>query len=175
MSAQKTPMQVVHDEHGGKEKLVDKILGNLEPDGEEEKADLKRRLLSASNRKLIRLAKSAQVLKEKYGSREKLVSQVAEALGRAKDSDFVKRLEGFTQGRLLDMARGLLRRGGGEAAAGAAKSAAPARPRAQAPSTPKAAKPAAKKAAPKAGAKAKAAKAAKPAAKKAPAKKGKKK
>jgi hypothetical protein len=172
MSAQKTPMQLVHEEHGGKEKLVDKILGNLESDDEEDQADLKQRLLSASNKKLLRLAQSAQVLKEKYGSREKLVAKVAETLGRAKDADFVKRLDGYTQGRLLDMARTLMRRGGGEAAPGAAKAAAPARPRAaQAPAKPKAAKPAAKKPA----AKAKAAKPAKKGASKKPAgKKGKK-
>ena len=168
MSAMKTPLQLVNEEHGGKEKLVDKILGNLEADEEEDKADLKRRLLSASNRKLLRLAQSAQVLKEKYGSREKLVAKVAETLGRAKDADFVKRLDGYTQGRLLDMARTLLRRGG--EAAPAAKAAAPARPRAAAPAKPKVAKPAAKKPA----AKKAAAKPAKAGAKKAAAKKGKK-
>ena len=167
--SQKTPMQLVKEEHGGKEKLVDSILGNLEADGEEDKADLKRRLLSASNKKLLRLARSAQVLKEKYGSKEKLISQVASALGRAKDSDFVKRLDGYTQGRLLDMARGLLK---GQTAEGAPAKAAP-KPRAQA--KPKAAaKPAARKAAPKAGAKARSAKGAKAGAKKSTAKKGKK-
>ena len=175
MSPQKTPMQLVHEEHGGKEKLVDKILGSLEADGEEDKADLKRRLLSASNKKLLRLAKSAQVLKEKYGSKEKLVGQVAEALGRAKDADFVKRLDGYTQGRLLDLAKSLHRGGGAQPAQAGAKAATPARPRAAAPAKPKAAKPAAAKKTPKAAAKGKASKPSKAAAKKPAAKKGKKK
>src|SRR5262245_57406331 len=111
MSPQKTPLELVNQEHGGKEKLVDKILGSMEPDGEEDKADLKRRLLGASNKKLLRLLRNAQALKEKYGSREKLVGQVAGALGRVKDTDFVKRLDGYTQGRLLDLARSLSRAG----------------------------------------------------------------
>ena len=166
MSAMKTPLQLVNEEHGGKEKLVDKILGNLEPDGDEDKADLRTRLLAASNKKLLRLVRNAQALKEKYGSKEKIVATVAAALGRAKDSDFVKRLESMTQGRLLDMARALGRRGG---AASEGKAAAPAKPKVIKP-----------KAEPKAKAKAKAAqpaakKGAKPAAKKAAAAKSKKK
>jgi hypothetical protein len=156
MSAMKTPLQLVNEEHGGKEKLVDKILGNLEPDGEEDKADLRTRLLSASNKKLLRLVRSAQGLKEKYGSKEKLVATVAAALNRAKDADFVRRLDGMTQGRLLDMARTFGRRSGAAAAAEA---------RASAPAKPRVAKP---KAEPKtkAKAKAKAKTAARPGAKK---------
>jgi hypothetical protein len=168
MSAQKTPLELVNEEHGGKEKLVDKILGSLEAEGDEDKADLKRRLLAASNKKLLRLAETARALKEKYGSKEKLVATVAGALGRAKDSDFVQRLESMTQGRLLDMARALGRRG--PMPAPQAKAAAAPKPKVATPK-PKAEPKAKAKAAAKPATKAKAAK---PAAKKAPAK-GKKK
>jgi hypothetical protein len=150
MSAQKTPLELVNEEHGGKEKLVDKIVGTLEQDADAEGGDLKRRLLTASNRKLVRLLRNAQALRDKYGSKEKLVAHVAGALGRAKDSDFVRRLDGMTQGRLLDMARSLGNRG---VAAPEAKAAAAPRPKAAKPKVEvkakaKAAKPAAKKAAP---------------------------
>lgn len=109
MSAKKTPLQSVKDLYGGKEKLVEKILDLLER-GEEETEELKKRLLAASNSKLLRLAKISEDVKSKYGSREKLAEAVAGALGRAKDSDYVKRLGQYTPARLLDMAQHAARR-----------------------------------------------------------------
>jgi len=131
MSPNKTPLATVNEEHGGKEKLVEKIMGLLER-GEEEKDDLKRRLLAASNRKLLRLAGIAELVKQKYGGKEKLAEAVGQAYGRIKDKDYVRRLGEYTPGRLLDMVRS---RGAAAPAAGVA---------------PRAAKPAAKKAAKKA-------------------------
>jgi hypothetical protein len=140
MSAKKTPLQTVK-EQGGKEKLVDKIVGLIESGGEEAD-ELKKRLLAASNSKLLRLAQIGETLKQKYGgSRDKLAAEVASALGRAKDNDYVKRLGEYSPGRLLDLAQSLARRAG--AAAGAAATAT----RAVAAKQVEAAKEAAKKAA----------------------------
>ena len=50
----KTPLLQVKEQHGGKEKLVDKLLGLLER-GEESKDEFRLRLLGASNAKLLRL------------------------------------------------------------------------------------------------------------------------
>jgi hypothetical protein len=165
MNANKTPLQVVNEEHGGKAKLVDKIMGLIEArDGGEDKDSLKARLLAASNKKLLRLVKATEAVKEKYGSREKLVSAVADALGKAKDTDFVKRLAAFTNGRLLDMANLLHRKGKqvapGHVAPKAEKKAKPAKAEAAAKGTkkPAAKKPAAEKAAKKPAAKKPAAK-----------------
>jgi len=105
MNAKKTPLAQVNEEHGGKVKLVDKVLGMI--DGGEDRDSLKARLTKASNKKLLRLLAISGAVKEKYGSAEKLASAVADKMGRAKDSDFVKRLGRYTPGKLLDMARSL--------------------------------------------------------------------
>jgi hypothetical protein len=143
MSANKTPLEMVNEAHGDKAKLVDSLLGILEPsDAEEPKDDLKARLLAASNRKLLRLLKVSRTVKDKYGSKDKLVAAVAAAYGRAKDGDYVGRLSRYTSAKLLDIAESLARRArpaptgeaapasGGEAEAAPAKK--PARPRAAA-------------------------------------------
>src|SRR5262249_10062224 len=99
----KTPLSRVSDEFGGKEKLVDAIVDVVER-GDEDKNALKKRLLAASNTKLMRLLQTAQEVKQ-LGGRSKLVDAVAEKQGKAKDKDFRSRLETYTIGRLLDMYR----------------------------------------------------------------------
>jgi len=109
MSGNKTPLQVVNEQHGGKEKLVDKLVGLIEK-GEEGAEDIKERLRAVSNQKLLRLLEVAETVKEKYGSKEKLTQVVADALGRAKDADYVKRLSGYSPARLLDLAKSLAKK-----------------------------------------------------------------
>jgi hypothetical protein len=160
MSTAKTPLQVVNDVHGGKEKLVEKLSGLIEK-GEDGAEDLKNRLKKVSNAKLVRLLAVAQTVKDKYGSKDKLVSAVADALGRAKDADYVKRLGQYSPAKLLDMVKSL-----GKSKSKAAAKAAPAQAAAK-----KAVKAEAAEAAPAKGGKKAAAK--KPAAEKASAKKPK--
>jgi len=60
MSAKKTPLARTKEEHGSKEKLVDRLvsmLGQISKQGE--KDDLKAKLLAASNKKLLRLLEVA--------------------------------------------------------------------------------------------------------------------
>ncbi len=137
--AMKTPLQTVNEQHGGKEKLVDKLMGLIEK-GEQEAEELKARLLSASNKKLLRLLRITETIRQKYGSADKLAEAVAAALGRAKDSDYVRRLGEYSPAKLLDIASSLERRVGAALGAGGAAAKEPAA---------KAKKPAAKKAAPK--------------------------
>jgi hypothetical protein len=115
MSGQKTPLQVVNEQHGGKEKLVDKLVDLIEK-GEDGAEDIKERLRNVSNQKLLRLLEVAQTVKEKYGSKEKLTSVVADALGRAKDADYVKRLSAYSPARLLDLAKSLAKKARGKGA-----------------------------------------------------------
>jgi hypothetical protein len=143
----KSPLEEVKEKFGGKDKLVDKLVGLLESD--EPKEELRQRLLAVANKKLLRLHDVASLVKEKYGSREKLLEQLVGATGRAKDKDYRTRLEHFTTPRLVDAAKVADRRA--KAAAGtkgraAAKSAKPA-----APKKPKAEKKSAKPAAAKSG------------------------
>jgi hypothetical protein len=136
--SQSSPLSRVKEKFGGKDKLVDQIVGLLGSTGDEPKDELRKRLLGAANRKLIRLHEVASGLKQ-HGGHDKLADAAATGLGRAKDKDYVQKLTTYSAGRLLDMVRVAERR----KSAGAAKAAAPA----------KAAKPAAKAKAPKAAAK----------------------
>ncbi|HEX2658073.1 MAG TPA: hypothetical protein VHU40_07380 [Polyangia bacterium] len=142
-----SPLARVKDEFGGKDKLVDKIVGLLGSD--EPKDDLRRRLLGAANSKLIRLHGVASQVKS-VGGREQLAAAAAQELGRGKDKDYVTKLGTFSSGKLVDILQSAKRRNGRAAAKGKAakpaakKSAAPAKAKA-----PKAAKPAAKKSAAK--------------------------
>jgi hypothetical protein len=122
MSNAKTPLQVVNEVHGGKEKLVEKLSGLIEK-GEDGAEDLKNRLKKVSNAKLVRLLAVAQQVKDKYGSKDKLVAAVADALGRAKDADYVKRLGQYSPAKLLDMVKSLGRAKAGKAEAAPAKAA----------------------------------------------------
>src|SRR5437899_2395999 len=99
----KTPLSQVNEKFGSKDKLVDAIVDILEREGEE-KAEIKKRLLAASNTKLMRLLSTAEQVKE-LGGRRQLIDAVLTHAGRGKDKDFRSRLERYTVGRLLDMYR----------------------------------------------------------------------
>ena len=152
-----SPLARVKEEFGGKDKLVDKIVGVLDS-GEESKDELRKRLLGVANSKLIRLFSTATKTKQ-AGGHDKLVATTAEKLNRAKDKDYVTALGDLSNGRLLDMLQSAERRTGAAAAAKAEAAKPPVAKAARAP------KPAAK-AAPKAAAKAKKPSSKKPAKKK---------
>jgi hypothetical protein len=132
------PLARVKEEFGGKDKLVDKIVGVLDS-GDESKDELRKRLLGVSNTKLIRLFSVATKTKQ-AGGHDKLVASTAEKLNRSKDKDYVAKLEDYSNGRLLDVLSAAERRTG----AAAAKTDAAAKPRA--PRAARVAKPAAVKA-----------------------------
>ena len=103
MAVQESPMQAVKRLYGNKDKLVDAVVDTLK-DAEQEAGELKERLLRSSNKKLLRLAEVGKTVKDKYGgSKDKLVAALAEAKGKAKDADYVARLQQFSPARLLDM------------------------------------------------------------------------
>src|SRR5687767_8264302 len=103
----KSPLAAVNDDFGGKDKLVDKLVGLL-PAGDQPKDDLRKRLLAVSNKKLLRLHRVASTVKDTYGSREKLIAGAA--LGREKDKDLVTRLETLPTPQLVDLANTAARR-----------------------------------------------------------------
>lgn len=101
--ATKSPLARVKEEHGGKDKLVDKIVGLIGSQSEDEsKDDLRRRLLGAANSKLVRLHGVAAQVKD-LGGRAELASAAATAMGHGKDKDFVEKLGTYSSGRLVDM------------------------------------------------------------------------
>jgi hypothetical protein len=66
--------------------------------------------LSASNAQLLRLSRVTATVKQKYGNREKLIAAIGTAEKKAKDKDFIAKLESFSLPQLLDMASSAERR-----------------------------------------------------------------
>jgi len=96
-----SPLARVKQEFGGKDKLVDKIVGLIDA-GDESKDDLRKRLLGAANRKLIRLHGVATQVKG-AGGRDQMAAAAAQELGKAKDKDYVAKLSTFSSGKLVDI------------------------------------------------------------------------
>ena len=96
-----SPLARVKEEFGGKDKLVDKLVGLVDA-GDESKDDLRKRLLGAANSKLLRLHVVATKVKEQ-GGHDKLAAAAAAGVGHGKDKDYVTKLESFSNGRLVDM------------------------------------------------------------------------
>jgi hypothetical protein len=97
----KSPLALVNETFGGKDKLVEKLLPLLESD--DSKEEMRKRLLAAANSKLLHLHEVASMVKENYGSRDKLLTAAAAALGRSKDKDYLAKLESFSTAKLIDV------------------------------------------------------------------------
>jgi len=140
-----SPLARVKEEFGGKDKLVDKLVGLVDA-GDESKDELRKRLLGAANSKLLRLHVVATKVKEQ-GGHDKLASAAATSVGHGKDKDYVAKLESFSNGRLVDLLEAGERRAKRKSAAPAAKregseGAAPKAAAKKKAAAPKAAKPA---------------------------------
>jgi hypothetical protein len=96
-----SPLARMKEQFGGKDKLVDKLVGLVDA-GDESKDDLRRRLLGAANKKLLRLFGVATKVKE-HGGHDKLAAVAAEGVGHGKDKDYVAKLGSYSNGRLVDM------------------------------------------------------------------------
>jgi len=138
----KSPLQIVKDRFGGKEALVKQLQSLF--DKEELfllRVNAEKELKSVSNRNLLKLLQLGTRIKEKFGSRKKLIDTILEFLKRTKDEGFRARLERFPLPRLWDLYRVTAPKGSIE------KDSAPV---AASPSAPKEAETAPKKKAPKA-------------------------
>jgi hypothetical protein len=121
---QKSPLSLVNESFGAKDKLVDKLVAMLDRD-EEPKADLRKRLLAAGNSKLLNLHRVATIVKDKFGSRDKMVAQAALLLGHGNDKGFIAHLDSQSDAQLLDMVTAAERRAKRASAKPKAKTAAP--------------------------------------------------
>jgi len=113
MASKKSPLTQTKEDHGTKEKLVDKLVTLLASikKTDEDKDELKARLLAASNKKLLRLFEVGSQIREKFGSVEKLAEAAAGALGRAKDAPYLAKLQALSPGKLLDLPHSAEKRG----------------------------------------------------------------
>jgi hypothetical protein len=141
--AAKTPLAIMKDKFGEKTKLVEAI-EKLTKDGLWlARTNEGKGLAHVSNAKLLRLHATFTEVKEKFGTREKLIEAVLELEKRAKDAGMRERLSAWPVPRLFDAYKSAKRRTsakdpGAKAAKGKADKAAPAK-------AAKAAKPAAAK------------------------------
>lgn len=105
MAIKESPLAKVKRLHGTKESLVDTVVADLARENGEDAGELKQRLLGSSNQQLLRLAEVLKTVKDKYGSKDKLVDALSAARGKAKDGDYMAKLRTLPLPRLLDMMR----------------------------------------------------------------------
>jgi hypothetical protein len=105
--SKQSPLQQVKDKFGDKEKLVEALVGTLERLDGEGDDDFRARLLSVSNKKLLRLHR-AQARVTELGGKEGLVEKIAGF--KNGDADYKRKLMGQRITRLLDLHDGLARR-----------------------------------------------------------------
>jgi hypothetical protein len=110
----KSPLAIVKDKFGDKAKLVEAVkalgtedlwLGRTAADRGKDRG-----LEHVSNAKLLRLHAIFSEVKEKFGTREKLVEEILAAENRSKDADFKKKLLAHPVPRLYDMYKGAKKR-----------------------------------------------------------------
>jgi len=99
----KTPLQEVKERFGDKASLVKQVEAMFSKDDLFiEKLNEDKGLDSVSNSHLLKLFEVGTQIKEKFGSREKLVEAIVEAENRTKDEGYRARLDGFPLPRLWD-------------------------------------------------------------------------
>jgi hypothetical protein len=105
--AQKSPLATVKEKFGDKAKLVEAVKAFV---GDElwvkrTAADRgkERGIEYVSNAKLLKLHATFSEVKEKFGTRDKLVDAVLELEKRGKDAGYKKRIEAYPVPRLYDM------------------------------------------------------------------------
>src|SRR5580658_8063290 len=114
----RTPLAVVKDKFGDKKKLVEKLTGEALWVSRTNKD---KGLAHVSNAKLLRLHATFAEVKEKFGTREKLIGALLELEKRGKDTGLRQKLSEWPVPRLFDAYKSALKR----SAAAAAKSAPP--------------------------------------------------
>lgn len=112
--ANKAPLAIMKERFGDKEKLVEAVkqLASEEIWLARTNSDQggSRGLDNVSNAKLLRLHDTLSAVKEKFGSRTKLVDAILVLENRSKDAGFRGRLEAYPAPRLYDRWKSLDKR-----------------------------------------------------------------
>lgn len=145
--ATKTPLATVKEQFGEKTKLVDALEKLTGESLWVSRTNKDKGLAHVSNAKLLRLHATFTVVKEKFGTREKLIDAILDLEKRSKDAGLRQRLSAWPVPRLFDTYKAAAKRHASSTKAPAAKAATPAK--AAAPKAAAAPKPAAKKTAKK--------------------------
>jgi hypothetical protein len=124
------PIKAVKDKFGDKAKLVAELEKFTKDDDLwVSRLNANKGLAHVSNAKLLRLHQTFTTVKEKFGSRAKLIDAIADVAKRTKDAGYKARLGAYPVPRLWDMYQSLSKRAAAEkkAAAGAKPAAKPAK------------------------------------------------
>lgn len=104
-----TPLQKVKKNFENRAKLIDELAKMLDKQhGDASDADVKKRLKSLTNLRLLRLYDVEQRVRERFGSRDALVDAIVKArqeAGLTADDAFRTKLASYGKARLLDMTR----------------------------------------------------------------------
>jgi hypothetical protein len=111
----KTPLATVKESHGDKAKLV-ASLEKLAKDLWLDRTNKNKGLGHVANSKLLRLHGIFTAVKEKFGTRDKLIDAILEVEKRSKDEGYKTRLAKYPVPRLWDMYRSKTRHTGPRAA-----------------------------------------------------------
>jgi hypothetical protein len=133
----KTPLVLVKERFESKEKLVEAVQTLANAELWIDRLNEVKGLAKVSNAKLLRLHDLLTELKEKFGSRAKLIDAILDAEKRVKDAGFKSKLEAYPTPRLLDLWKAATRRAKRVAKAAAKKAAAAAKPGAKPAAAPK--------------------------------------
>ena len=107
--ASRHPRGALTEQFGSKEALAKKLAPAIAR-GDQDTDVLTKELTTASNAQLLRLHEATEELKEKYGSREKLIAAIGAAENKAKDKDYLAKLDSYSLPQLLDLAASAERR-----------------------------------------------------------------
>ncbi len=134
--ASKSPLAIVKEKFGDKDKLVEAVKAFMSEDlwvkRTSEDRGKSRGIEYVSNAKLLRLHATFSEVKEKFGTRDKLIDALLELEKRTKDAGYKQRLSAWPVPRLYDTYRSTAKRhGAASAASAAAKPAKAAAPKAK--------------------------------------------
>lgn len=108
-----SPISAVKDKFGDKAKLVSALEELTKGDDLwVSRLNANKGLAHVSNAKLLRLHATFTTVKEKFGTRAKLIDAIAEVEKRAKDDGYKARLGGFPVPRLWDLYQSASHRAG---------------------------------------------------------------
>ena len=99
----KSPLGIVKEKFGDKEKLVAAVEKFTTDDLWVARENKEKGLAHVSNAKLLRLHATFTAVKEKFGTRAKLIDAILSLQKRTKDAGMKKRLEEYPVPRLYDL------------------------------------------------------------------------
>lgn len=101
----KSPLTLVKEKFGDKAKLVAQVEAFTKDDLWVSRTNKAKGLAHVSNAKLLRLHETFSAVKEKFGTRAKLVDAILELEKRTKDEGYKTRLQAYPVPRLWDLYR----------------------------------------------------------------------